>query len=368
MTALTPANGCLDPELPGSLRTRARRHRRSRRTTPGNAIDIAGQSDVSLAGSGDAGDPTLLGRKSLLMGALASMGFVIASAGQSSAATAGVKPVPFGATLPAYVCRWTPATAYARGQQVISPNNDVVSANVTHTSSAAFATDTAKWTISSTFLRQDSVFRLGTAENPVTDPAAARPTGIPVVYWVTPTAPANAVNGDIISLPAGGGATTGTQVTGLCYTVDPRTLRDTGATWPCAGRTYYMRVIGGITGATKYRLWITAASGHISIANFANSGSGVNAIPTGAPRNPTGSVVCPAVGTPTLTPAGGAFNVADGDWIGLSCDNATAAFGGGAPWARANLFLGLSWAHTGFPAASPAGGWAESKPFFVGVE
>jgi hypothetical protein len=39
--------------------------------------------------------------------------------------------------------------------QVISPNNDVVSANVAHTSSAAFATDVAKWTLSTTYGRLD---------------------------------------------------------------------------------------------------------------------------------------------------------------------------------------------------------------------
>jgi hypothetical protein len=46
---------------------------------------------------------------------------------------------------------WAPSTAYLRGQQVISPNNDVVSANVAHTSSAVFTTDQAKWAVSSTY-------------------------------------------------------------------------------------------------------------------------------------------------------------------------------------------------------------------------
>jgi len=258
--------------------------------------------------------------------------------------------------------KWAAYTAYSRGQQIVSPNNDVVSANAAHTSSAAFATDSAKWTISSTFLRQDSVFRLGTAENPVTDPAAARPTGIPVVYWVTATTPTNAAIGDVISLPS--------AVNGLCFTVDPRFMRDSGDVWPSSmvSKTYYMRVIGGIVGATKYRLVVWTSSGNISIANFANSGSGVNAVPTGAPRNPTGSVACPAVGVRTLTPSGGAFNVADGDWIGVSCDNATAAFGSGSPYNDAGIMSGLSWAQTGHPAPDPSGGWVGSKPWFVGVE
>ena len=46
---------------------------------------------------------------------------------------------------------WAPATVYTLGQQVVSPNNDVVSANVGHTSAAAYATDVAKWTVSSTY-------------------------------------------------------------------------------------------------------------------------------------------------------------------------------------------------------------------------
>lgn len=41
--------------------------------------------------------------------------------------------------------KWQPSTAYALGQQVISPNNEVVKANTAHTSAAAYATDVAKW-------------------------------------------------------------------------------------------------------------------------------------------------------------------------------------------------------------------------------
>jgi hypothetical protein len=80
------------------------------------------------------------------MGMLAS-GFVINNAASAAAGT--VKPI--AATQPAYVLRWTPFAVYTVGQQVISPNNDVVSAKIAHTSSAAYATDTAKWTLSSTF-------------------------------------------------------------------------------------------------------------------------------------------------------------------------------------------------------------------------
>ena len=115
--------------------------------------DIAEKGDTEVARPGSrAGDPTLLGRKSVLMGMLTS-GFVIANAAQPSAHASGtVKPSTLIATQPPpYVTTWTPSTAYKVGQQVIAPNNDVVSANVAHTSSATYGTDVAKWTPSSTF-------------------------------------------------------------------------------------------------------------------------------------------------------------------------------------------------------------------------
>ena len=113
--------------------------------------DIAGKG---TAGRRRSGDRPLLGRKSVLMGMLTS-GFVIANAAQPSAVAAGTIKL-IAATQPAYVYKWTPATAYARGQQVISPNNDVVSAKIVHTSSATFAVDQVKWILSSTYARGGS--------------------------------------------------------------------------------------------------------------------------------------------------------------------------------------------------------------------
>jgi len=99
-------------------------------------------TDAGLAHSGDraAEVPPLFGRKSVLLGVLTS-GFVIANAAQPSASAA----------TPVYVPKWAPSTTYTFGQQVISPNNDVVSAKVAHKSSAVYATDTAKWTLSATY-------------------------------------------------------------------------------------------------------------------------------------------------------------------------------------------------------------------------
>jgi nitrous oxidase accessory protein NosD len=113
--------------------------------------EVVGRARKGSSHSGDRiGDPTLLGRKSVLLGMLTS-GFVVANAAHPSAAMAGtIKPASIAATQPTYVTRWTPSTAYALGQQVISPYNDVVSAKAAHTSSAAYSSDTAKWALSTT--------------------------------------------------------------------------------------------------------------------------------------------------------------------------------------------------------------------------
>jgi hypothetical protein len=96
------------------------------------------------------------------MGMAASMGFVFANASQGSAAAKGtVKPSPIAVIQPAFAPKWTPNTAFELGHQVISPNNDVVSAKVAHTSSAAYASDTAKWTLSDTYARVVSGLRQG---------------------------------------------------------------------------------------------------------------------------------------------------------------------------------------------------------------
>jgi hypothetical protein len=136
-------------------------------------VDLDDREDA--AADGVAGPP-LLERKSVLMGLLTS-GFVAANVVQSSSAVAvTVKPTPIAATLSAYVARWTPSTAYTFGQQLISPNNDVATANVAHTSSSSFSADIAKWTLSSTYARQEvfvNVLAAGVKGDGVTDDTAA---------------------------------------------------------------------------------------------------------------------------------------------------------------------------------------------------
>jgi peptidoglycan/xylan/chitin deacetylase (PgdA/CDA1 family) len=110
-------------------------------------------AEAGLGGSADQEPgPPLLGRKPLLLGLLTS-GLVVAGAAQPFTAAAAIKPI--AATEPPYAPKWLPLTPYVVGQQVISPNNDVVSANVAHTSSADYATDAAKWTLSPTYARRD---------------------------------------------------------------------------------------------------------------------------------------------------------------------------------------------------------------------
>jgi hypothetical protein len=84
----------------------------------------------------------LLGRKSVLIGMAASVGFLVAKVTQPSSVSGDTDT---------RVARWAPFTAYAVGQQVISPKNDVVTAKFAHTSSATFTSDAAKWTLSSTY-------------------------------------------------------------------------------------------------------------------------------------------------------------------------------------------------------------------------
>jgi hypothetical protein len=105
-------------------------------------------------------DPPLVARKSVLLGILTS-GFVVANA---APAVAEGKPQR-AASPPVYVAKWAPFTSYAHGQQVISANNDVVSANVAHRSSASYVPDAAKWTGSSTYAAQFTAASSTTADD-----------------------------------------------------------------------------------------------------------------------------------------------------------------------------------------------------------
>jgi hypothetical protein len=117
---------------------------------PMSVTDTAAQGEAGSVRSGEAARVLpLLGRKSVLLGMLTS-GFVLTNAAPAFAAGT-TKPTAIVAAQPAYVTKWAPSTAYVLGAQVISPRNDVISASVAHTSSSAYAPDTAKWVLSSTY-------------------------------------------------------------------------------------------------------------------------------------------------------------------------------------------------------------------------
>jgi peptidoglycan/xylan/chitin deacetylase (PgdA/CDA1 family) len=131
-------------------------------------------ADAGSARSVDRRRHPRMERKAVLTGVLAS-GFLIANTAKPSAAAAAT---------PTYVPTWTPSTDYALGQQVISPNNDVVSANVAHTSSAAYSTDTAKWDLSTTLNAAiaNAASSEGSAYKPSL-PRQATPKMTPIATW-----------------------------------------------------------------------------------------------------------------------------------------------------------------------------------------
>lgn len=184
------------------MRTRNRPDMKDRR------VGRVSQNGPTLPGE-RAVDRHLLGRKSVLMGLLTS-GFVIANAVQPSARASGtVKPI--AAPQPAYIAKWMPSTVYLSGQQVITPNNDVVSAKAAHTSSAAYSTDATKWTLGYTYARAGlyDARRSGVVADGVTDDRAA------VVAALAAAAPFGACvllppgitrnSGSVIPLPNGSG-------------------------------------------------------------------------------------------------------------------------------------------------------------------
>jgi hypothetical protein len=121
------------------------------------------------------------------MGIAASMGFVFAKA---------TPPSTFTAHPGTQVSKWVPAKAYVRGEEVISPSNDVVAAKVAHTSSKAYSSDTLKWALLSTYSQRDplvwNVLDYGmTARADVSSPLSSLITSV------------SAAGGGVVFIPAG---------------------------------------------------------------------------------------------------------------------------------------------------------------------
>lgn len=110
---------------------------------------------------------------------------------------------------------------------------------------------------------------------------------------------------------------------GIVRTIDPR-ISWAAATWSGANRGIFVRTIDG--GAiSKIAIQVGTASGNISLAAYRSTGRGLSAVPTGAPLATTGAIACPAAGFQQIS-LGTTIQLAPGDWLFMSCDNATATF------------------------------------------
>lgn len=90
-----------------------------------------------------------------------------------------------------------------------------------------------------------------------------------------------------------------------------------------ANVAYYLRVKGGGT-ISSIGLETVTASGNIMVAAYTNSGSGRNARPTGGQLSVSASTAASA-GYQEVA-LGSSVELNSGDWLALSCDNATATF------------------------------------------
>lgn len=109
---------------------------------------------------------------------------------------------------------------------------------------------------------------IGSMGNPVTDPAAARPSGIPAVVWRTETTPTNAATGDWVFLPDAGGSTA--PVTGIYVQLWDETNGTGVAGWAAQANagsvvrsTDAAKTGGGSTGAGSLQ-WAAVAAGESS--------------------------------------------------------------------------------------------------------
>jgi len=120
-----------------------------------------------------------------------------------------------------------------------------------------------------------------------------------------------------------GPAGTGGGSIGFPYTARGDVAQAGSAGFPDGpNRAIYMRLLDG--GAVTY-LWyqVTAASGNIALGLYTSTGTGRQAVPGTRYAN-TGAIPCPAGGQIQTTIAG--TTVAQGDWMGMSCDNTAATF------------------------------------------
>ncbi|NUR79681.1 MAG: hypothetical protein HOQ21_04450 [Dermatophilaceae bacterium] len=137
----------------------------------------------------------------------------------------------------------------------------------------------------------------------------------------------------------------------LPVTMDPVSLSAASAL--NANQAVYMRVRGSGY-ISKIGMHVGTSSGNICVGVYANSGAGSSAAPS-TRKGTSGSVACPVAGYAEV-PLTAPVWCADGDWIALVADNATATFyrGGAAGFASSLAKGRTNFQSTAFPLPATA--------------
>lgn len=137
-----------------------------------------------------------------------------------------------------------------------------------------------------------------------------------------------------------------------------------------ANRAYYHRItFGGEKTISAIGVWVSTQSGNISVAVLSGP-AGRNGPNTRLATS--GAVACPASGFAEVA-LSAPVACGPGDWLAISCDNATARFKGpaGSPFA-VNLALGVAGyqdtAHPVPATPSQSGSLANAGVYLVGIE
>lgn len=122
-----------------------------------------------------------------------------------------------------------------------------------------------------------------------------------------------------------------------------------------SNRCFYVRNIGASMTITKIGLHIGVSSGNISVGIYSPTAVDPSIALPGVRKVTSGAVACPAAGFQTVTIASTVCN--NGDFLALSCDNATATFLAFTTGINSsNIFLGFGgYQESGHPLPTTPG-------------
>lgn len=104
----------------------------------------------------------------------------------------------------------------------------------------------------------------------------------------------------------------------------PSQLADSNSAWLAANRATYTRFIAAGYATTTFAGRVVTSSGNISGGTYGSTGSARTRAPNTRSQT-SGTLACPASGDASF-PLGGSVTPALTDFVGFSCDNATAVF------------------------------------------